>query len=182
MSGVYIKKATYFMKKTTNKIILSILFLSLYSCFTWETSDDEVIVSRQMYEAVTMLRTEFENSTDLLPPKPIENSGKIYVKGNYLFINEPNKGFHIYDNFNPSSPVNLAFLKVLGSSDMSIKGDILYINNATDLIAIKPNFSENSIEITKRIVNTFPELVAPNNFGFYNTQENEVIIDWNLIE
>lgn len=169
------------MKKPTNKIILSILILSLYSCFPWGTNDDDVAPT-QTYEAITMQRAEFENSTDLFPPKPIENSGKIYVKGDYLFINEPNKGFHIYDNSYPSSPVNLAFLKVLGSSDMSIKGDILYINNATDLIAIKPNFSENSIEITKRIVNTFPELVAPDNFSIYNTQENEIIIDWTLIE
>ncbi len=170
------------MKKPTNKIIFSILILSLYSCFPWGTNDDDVTPLSPRYEAVTMLRMEFENSTDLLPPKSIDSSGKIYVKDDYLFINEPNKGFHIYDNSNPSSPVNLAFLKVLGSSDISIKGEILYINNATDLIAIKPNFLENSIEITKRIVNAFPELVAPDNFSYHNTQANEVIIDWNLNE
>jgi len=55
----------------------------------------------------------------------------------------------------------------------------LYINNATDLIAVTPNVSQNSITITKRIINTFPELTAPD-FSYHDTAANEVIIDWIL--
>ncbi|WP_452222999.1 hypothetical protein [Lacinutrix chionoecetis] len=173
------------MKKPTVKVILLFMTIVLNSCF-WNTADDDFVNPNfqplQQYEAVTMLRTEFENATLLLPPEPISETGKIYVKDGYLFINQPNKGFHVFDNSNPSAPVNIAFLKVLGSSDLSTKNEMLYINNATDLIAIKPNFENSTIEITKRIVNTFPELASPSNCCYHNTAENEVIINWTLIE
>lgn len=173
------------MKKPTYKVIYLLMILLLNSCI-WNNVDDGVIdpgfQPQQQYEAVTMLRTEFENSTQLLPPEPITETGKIYVKDGFLFINQPNKGFHVFDNSNPSAPVNMAFIKVLGSSDLSIKNEVLYINNATDLIAVKPNFTNSTIEITKRISNTFPELAAPNNCCYNNTGDNEVIINWTLIE
>ncbi|MEJ6792386.1 MAG: hypothetical protein QNK89_06570 [Lacinutrix sp.] len=129
-----------------------------------------------------MLRTEFESSTQLLPAEPILETGKIYVKDNFLFINKPNTGFHVFDNSNPSAPVNMAFIKVLGSTDLSITNEILYINNATDLIALKPNFTNSTLEITKRISNTFPELASPNNCCYNYIADNEVIINWTLIE
>lgn len=160
------------------------LALVLQSCIYWGVDDDVILPPTQQqynYQAVTMLRSDFENSTELLESKPITNTGKIYVKDNYLFINEPNKGFHVFDNSNPENPVNLVFLKVLGSTDLSIKGEMLYINNSTDLIAVKPNFSESTIEITKRVQNAFPELASPD-FSYHNTPENEVIINWILNE
>lgn len=173
------------MKKPIYNVFFILITLLLNSCI-WGNIDDDVvnpgIQPTQQYEAVTMLRSEFENSTELLPAVPITETGKIYVKSGFLFINQPNKGFHIFDNSNPSTPVNMAFLKVLGSSDLSIKNDVLYINNATDLIAVKTNFTNNTIEVTKRISNTFPELAAPNNCCYNNTDENEVIINWILTE
>lgn len=173
------------MKKPIYKVAFLLMCLLLNACL-WDINDDDDFANPnqdlRLFEAVTILRTEFENSTTLLPAEPILETGKIYIKDGYLFINKPNKGFHIFDNSNPSAPVNLAFLKVLGSSDLSIKNDIIYINNATDLIAVKPNFVNNTIEITKRIIDTFPELTAPNNCCYNNTPENEVIINWTLIE
>lgn len=171
------------MKKLTNYFSVFIMLLAS-SCWYTNTEDDilEPFVPTYQYEAITMLRTDFENSTTLEEAKPIEETGKIYVKDNFLFINQPNKGFHVYDNSDPSNPINMAFIKVLGSSDLSIKNNMLYINNATDLIAVKTDFSANTIEITKRVVNTFPELIAPDGFSFHNTQPNEVIIDWTLTQ
>jgi len=159
------------------------MIISLNSCI-WDNREDDINppFEQQQYQAVTMLRTDFENSTELLPAKLIIETGKIYVKDDFLFINQPNKGFHVFDNSNPSAPVNMAFLKVLGSSDLSIKNNVLYINNATDLIAVKPNYTNNTVEITKRIINTFPELTAPNNCCYNNTPADEVIVNWTLIE
>ncbi|MGB6269546.1 MAG: hypothetical protein WBF67_11120 [Olleya sp.] len=170
------------MKKLTNYLtVLIVLFAS--SCWYSNNVDDDVITQPEyQYQAVTMLRSDFETSTILEDVKPLEETGKIYVKDGYLFINQPNKGFHIFDNSDPSNPINMAFLNVLGSTDLSIKNNMLYINNATDLIAIKPDFSTNTIEITKRVVNTFPELIAPDGFSYHYTAANEVIIDWILNE
>jgi hypothetical protein len=171
------------MKKSILKILCIVFIISNTSCIIWNNDDDEVLPpQQQLYDAVTMPRVAFEASTILLPPKTIDKSGKIYIKGDYLFINEPYEGFHVFDNSNPSSPVKLAFLKVLGSTDISTKDDVLYINNATDLIAVKLDLSNNSVMITKRIVGTFPELIAPDKVSQHDTAENDVLINWILNE
>ena len=172
------------MKKAIFKIACIVLLLQTTSCIYWNNEGDDGpdILPEGLYTAVTMTRDLFESSTVLLPPKNIQNSGKIYVKNDYLFINEPNEGFHIYDNSDPSSPVNIAFLKVLGSSDLSIKGDVLYMNNLTDLIAVKIDFSTSDVIITKRVINTFPEMISPDYYSSHDTAEDEVIIDWILNE
>ncbi|WP_053977557.1 hypothetical protein [Mangrovimonas xylaniphaga] len=167
--------------KSKNVLLASLLALSLLACLAGY--DDEVFIEplpSSQYTPVIMERSEFEASTIFESPKSIVNSGKIYLKDNFLFINEKNEGFHVFDNSNPENPINLGFIKVLGSSDLAIKGDILYVNNATDLIAIQPNIETSTVTITKRISNTFPQLFSPDGFEYYNLEENEIIINWVL--
>ncbi len=111
------------------------------SCWLNTGEDDENMVEPfpiSSYNPVIVKRQVLETSTILQEPQTIVNSGKIYVKDDFLFINEKNQGFHIFNNSNPANPTNIGFLKVLGSSDLAIKNDIIYVNNATDLIAIQP--------------------------------------------
>lgn len=169
-----------------NKLILVFLVILLglnQSC--WWTSgeeDDDIFTNPSLYEPVILNRTVFETTTFIEEPRTIVNSGKIYVKDDYLFVNEVNQGFHIFNNSDPTNPQNIAFLQVLGSSDISIKEDILYINNATDLIAVLPNLEQNTIEITKRIQNTFPQLWSPEGFEYHGLEPDEIIVDWTLTE
>ena len=158
------------MKRLTTFMMCSILLISM-SC-TWP--EDEYPYESS-FEAITMSREEFEKSTALIDNQPIEKSGKIYIKDHFLIINEPRKGFHIYDNSDPKKPVKLKFLKVLGSTDLSIKGNTIFANNAVDLISITTNENFSTIEVTKRIRNIFPELIAPD--GFFNTDTN-IVLDW----
>ena len=51
------------------------------------------------------------------PAQEIEEPGKIYIYKDYLFINEPNQGIHIYDNKNPANPINLSFIPIEGNVD-----------------------------------------------------------------
>lgn len=166
------------------KINLSIAFLLtvLFTSCLWDANDDNIteVPFQTQYEAVTMQRDAFETSTELLDAKPIESTGKIYVKDQFLLINEPNQGFHIYDNSNPENPVNIKFLKVLGSTDISIKQSVLYINNAVDLIALTFNNDFSDILITKRIQDVFPVMLSPDGV-FQNPSNDEVIVDWNLL-
>jgi len=162
------------------KNILSILivFIAVQGCFP--TGDDDVepqFVAN--YEPVIMNRTAFEASIAYeTTPRPIEKSGKIYVKGNFIYVNEVNKGFHIINNSNPSNPDNIGFIKVLGSSDLSIKSDVFYANNATDLIAFKLNENTQAITVSKRLENVFPQIWSPEGSIYYNLQDNEIIVDW----
>lgn len=160
------------------KIFVFCLSITFTSCFFLNTDDDIDSFSSD-YEAVVMDRETFESSTELLSNQPSEKSGKIYIKDNYLIVNEPNKGFHFYNNSNPENPEKIGFLKVLGSTDLSIKNDVIYANNAVDLIAIKIKPNLDGIEVTKRIKNIFPEKISPDGY-LHNTENNEVVLNWIL--
>lgn len=59
-------------------------------------------------------------------PQALTETGKIYVKGNLLFINRPFSGIHVFDNTDPAKPINLAFIEIPGNLDITMKGDYLY--------------------------------------------------------
>lgn len=168
------------------KIILllsGVLLLLLQSCFPLggdDISDDGFFVSS--YEPVIIKRSVFETTTLLEnTPRNIENSGKIYVKGNYIFINEVNEGFHLINNSNPSNPQNIGFISVLGSSDLSIKENVFYVNNATDLIAFTIDETSETLTITKRLENVFPQIWSPEGRTYYNLEDDDIIVNWELI-
>lgn len=165
------------------KILLFTFLLVIFQSCIWNNEPDDMPTEpafQSNYTAVTIQRAELESSTAFESPRSIINSGKIYVKGSYLFINEKNEGFHVFDNSNPENPLNIGFLKVLGSSDLAVKDDIIYVNNAVDLIAIQADYTTSSIEITKRIPNTFPQMISPDGFQFYNSQQDDIVIAWTL--
>ena len=85
-----------------------------------------------------------------IPAKEIENPGKIYIYNNYLLINEPSKGIHIYDNKNPSNQINLSFIPIEGNVDLAINSNILYADNYVDLLAFDLSNIQN-IRLVKRV-------------------------------
>ncbi|MBA3985495.1 MAG: hypothetical protein H0X63_02725 [Flavobacteriales bacterium] len=170
--------------KLKNIMLLLIVATFISSCI-FNGNDDDIPFepSQSVYEPIKMPRNEFENTTQLLPPRAIINSGKIYIKGHLLFINEVNEGFHVFNNSNPATPENIGFLKILVSTDLAIKNDVIYSNNGPDLIAIVTNIENRTIGITKRVVYTFPDAMSFSPDGFYfPTQENEIIIGYQLIQ
>ena len=89
-----------------------------------------------------------------LSPQPLKNVGKIYVKDNYLFINEVGRGIHIMDNRDPAKPVQLAFVSILGNQELAVKDSILYADNVTDLVALNIADPRN-VRVVKRVENAF---------------------------
>ena len=87
-------------------------------------------------ESVRVTLNELRTSIKMLPAQDLENPGKIYVKDNYLFINEVKKGIHIIDNSNPSLPRAISFIQILGNIDIAMKGNILYADSYTDFVAL----------------------------------------------
>lgn len=174
-------KKNHTMTKTKHLITIIIVLSVLSSCFYGRNDDDDIIDAepQSQYEPVILEREAFNTSVALLEPQNQEEMGKIYVKDNFLFISEPYKGFHIFDNTNPENPIKLKFLKVLGSTDISIKNEVLYINNAVDLIAITFNNTFTEATVSKRIEDIFPELISPDGYHA-NTGHNDVVVDWKL--
>ncbi len=68
------------------------------------------------------------------PAHTMTRTGKIFVYGNYLFMSEMNRGIHIINNQNPTSPVAVAFVKIPGVRDLAVVGNVMYANSCTDLV------------------------------------------------
>ncbi len=159
------------------------IFISLF-VFVLFCSVDPVPSEPFPYRPILMTRSTLESSVALLKePVKLVDPGKIYIRDNYLFINEKYKGIHIIDNTDSSNPVKAGFLRIPGCIDMAVKGNILYADNAVDLIAIDVSNPED-ITVTKRIKNVFPELTPPGqpwipwNYEAGNRPENTVIVGW----
>jgi hypothetical protein len=130
----------------------------------------EYVYLEPVYTTVEELRA----GIDLVEPQPLGGVGKIYLKDNYLFVNEPGKGIHIINNQNPSQPSPKKFLKIPGNFDMAIKGNTLYADSYVDLIAF--NISNiNSIEETGRLEGVFKNYRS---FGMATDANCCVITSW----
>lgn len=114
-----------------SKLLLPLLFLAvlLGACAdkTLRSYDANVPV----YQSMEDWRA---TSFDLQDPQPLVHPGKIYIYGDYLFVNEFLEGVHFFDNSNPSNPQNLGFLPVLANQEMAVNNGLLYLDSYTDLL------------------------------------------------
>lgn len=123
-----------------------------------------------VYRTKDQVRANIKNNSS----REIERPGKIYIRGNYIFLNEIDRGIHIIDNTNKSAPRNIAFIDIPGNLDMAVKGNILYADLYTDLVAIDIT-NPQQITVKKFTENIFPERYYGNGFS-QNT--SLVIQDW----
>lgn len=119
--------------------------------------------------------SEFRAAVKVQEAQELKVPGKIYVKDNYLFINEKDKGIHIYDNTNPSAPRNLAFIAIPGNGDIAVKGTTLYADSYIDLVALDIADIKN-IRVFKRIQAIFPNALNQN--GIWIDTAKGMVVDW----
>ncbi|MBI1221048.1 MAG: hypothetical protein GC180_00460 [Bacteroidetes bacterium] len=134
-------------------------------------------------EAVLMRRSELEKSVKVEGPRKLHNPGKIYSYGTWLFVCEKYEGIHVYDNLDPTKPINKSFLVIPGCQDMAVKNFYLYADNAVDLVTF--HFLDlNQIELVDRERNAFPEILPPNytqmptQFDADHRPDSTIIIAW----
>ena len=89
-----------------------------------------------------------------MAPQPVKVAGKIYVKDNLIYQNDIGWGVHIIDNTVPSAASRIGFIRVLGNSEMSIKGNFMYVNSFSDLVVIDISNWQNVREV-KRMPQAF---------------------------
>ncbi len=133
------------------------------------------------FEPILMSRTDMEASVKLGEARPIVSPGKMWLYNNLIFLVEQYKGIHIIDNSNPAATKTIAFIQVDGCTEITMKGDILYANNAVDMIGIKST-DFTSINVITRHRNMLPIIASPEPWGdsyFYDKlPENTVIVRW----
>jgi hypothetical protein len=126
-----------------------------------------------VYKSLTAVRAGMK--TD--PASAIGTTGKLYIKGNYIFLNELEKGIHIIDNSNPAHPVNIGFINIPGNENIAIRDATLYADAYSDLVAFDIS---NPLHVqTKKIL---PNIFPDRNIYYYNSGANpdsiQVIVDW----
>lgn len=134
----------------------SLLFLFLgLACMLACSDDDQDGEKREYLVAVPLtsnLKVFKEEAVDISEPEPIQQSGKIYAYKDYVFVNDLYRGIHIINNENPEAPENIAFIKLEGNNDISIKDNRLYADSYGDLVIF--DISDiNNIPTAKRIEN-----------------------------
>jgi hypothetical protein len=162
-------------------LIFTLLSVALLSC-----NNDKV-----EYEIITvatpdvMSKAEFRTSVEVLGPQNIEEAGKIYAYNNYIFVNDEFRGIHVIDNTNPEFPQAIAYIKVPGNVDISIKNNYLYADSSVDLVVFDIS-NINGIEQVARLEDVFtvydyqiPIDIQEVNWGNFNF-DDQVIVGWTI--
>ena len=114
------------------------------------------VTMRPTHEPLYMPWDKFRASMEVMPHREIMKRGKIYTKDNYLYINEPNKGIHIFDNSDPEEPIPKCFLSIPGNTDISIGGSHLYADSFVDLLVFALTIHPEDIILMNRVKDVFP--------------------------
>lgn len=169
--------------KIKSLLLLCINFLLIASC----TDDDsngkyaEYLVARP----IMMDRDEFTQSVNVIAPRPVDESGKVYTYGDYIFVNDKYKGVHVIDNRNPNQPVKTGFIKIPGNVGISVKDDYLFADSLMDLVVIDIS-NMDQIEQVNRLQNVlynnvvFPFEADLVDYGDYN-YGSEIIVGWETV-
>lgn len=133
--------------------LLAVYLCMLSSCLKDKcTNNIPSKIYTPVYASLDSLRSSIRSES----PHEIVSPGKIYLYGNYIFLNELNKGIHVIDNANPSSPQKIAFINIPGNVDLAVKGNVMYVDSYIDLVALDISDPHN-IRQTKRLNNVFPQ-------------------------
>jgi hypothetical protein len=130
------------------------------------------------YTPVYKTKAEVRANIKSNAPKDVVNTGKLCILGNYIFLNEVDKGIHVINNANPSSPQRVTFIDIPGNMDIAVKGNILYADLYTDLVAIDISNPSN-VTVKKVIENQFPHRYWSGGFVADNSQ---VIVEWQKVD
>jgi len=127
-----------------------------------------------LYEPVYKTKAEVKANIKSNSPAEIKYPGKIYILGNYIFLNDIDRGIHIIDNSNPSSPQKKAFINIPGNMDIAVRGNILYADLYADLVTIDIADPLNAV-VKKYNDGVFPYRAYGGNFS---VDQSKIIVDW----
>ncbi len=143
-------------------LLLGTLAVSLGGCLQDECDGTRVFIQ---FEPVYKTEAEIRQEITTEKPRTLKNPGKIYVYGDYLFVNEYLEGIHVIDNKDPKNPINISFINVAGNVDMAVHNNMLYADHYIDLVTI--NISNPVAATVSDITeNIFPALGFDANRGY----------------
>lgn len=168
------------------RMILLLFVLTALGFISCNDVDDGKYAEYLVAKPLKMSKADFKKAIDVIAPIPMDESGKIYVYGDYIFVNEKYEGVHVVDNSDPKAPKKIAFIKIPGNVDVSVKGNYLYADSITDLIVL--DISDiNNIRTVNRLENVLRDnVIFPFEVDIYEWQEidyeNDIVIGWETVK
>jgi hypothetical protein len=108
------------------------------------------------HEPVYMSWQEFRgDAVQVLPPRPIERRGKLLIAHDHLFISEPGRGVHVFDNRFPEHPLPVMFIQIPGNIDIAVRDDRLYADSFVDLLIFELDLENRTARLIDRLENQF---------------------------
>jgi len=163
------------MKNNTLQTLAAVMILAVLLLSSCKKDKCTQTITYKKYDPVYMSYEELRNSVKTQGPQALKKPGKIYLRGSYIFVNEVDKGIHIIDNSNPSSPQNISFISIPGNMDLAVSGNTLYADSYIDLLALDISNPQN-VTVTKRVENALPNRIFTN--GYYADPTQGVVIEW----
>ena len=161
-----------------HSLFLLFLVLTLAAC---ENVSNWGSTGWQIYKPVYAKASDLTN-IGVEQAKSIAKPGKVYVIGDLMLQNDVNTGVHFINISDPKNPVKLSFLRVPFSTEISVKGIHLYVNNFNDLLVFNISDPSNP-SLVKRMANVFPyhnsEYPPVSNTYFECVDPKKgIVIDW----
>jgi hypothetical protein len=161
---------------------LMITSLGFLSC---DKADDGKYADYSVARPLKMSLSEFKNGVAIIAPVPVQVSGKIYAYNDYIFINDKSKGVHVVDNSNPAFPKKIAFIKIPGNVDISVKGNYLFADSLTDLVVLDISDMTNIHEVNRleNVLNGYviwpfdADIIESDNIDY----QTEMIVGWETV-
>ncbi len=168
------QQTTEIMKKPVFQLISLLVFLISVSLLPSCGDTCKQTVRYQAMEPIYISLAEMQQSVASGPPQALQNPGKIWIYGHYLFINELYKGIHIVDNRNPAAPKPIGFVNIPANVDLAVRGQVLYADNHTNLLAL--NISDpQAVKLSRVLPSVFP--------ARYSSDPNKgIVLDWKMVE
>jgi len=160
-----------FMKRIVSLIVLLAL------CTMQGCVKDQVMTRTTVYRPVYKTKDEVRANIKSSSPIELTAPGKLFYKDGYVFLNELNKGVHIIDVRNPSAPNNIAFVHVPGAVDLAVRGNILYADMYTDLVAIDIT-NPKAVQLKTVVPGVFPD----RNYYPFIPNKDMVITEWIAVD
>lgn len=140
-------------------LLLSIISLVLTSCE--DKRLQTYMANVPVYMSYEALRTSFNVKSDV----PMEKPGKISFYDSYMFINEYQKGIHVVDLSDPSSPEIKTFIEIPGNVDMAIRNEQLFAESYVDLLIIDISNPEQPA-LERRVEDLFEYVIPPYDYDY----------------
>src|SRR3954462_14545892 len=96
--------------RLTNHLRLFMLVTFLFTGCMKDKITKTYRISTPIFEVLTKFRETIKSQ----PAMDIGVAGKITIDGKYIYLSEPLKGIHVFDNSNPASPKNVSFINIPG--------------------------------------------------------------------